>query len=145
MDLFFKPSLTETIRLYDGVPSVTSILSVLEDPIWIKKWKESATDPALVEQTIDNARKRGTYVHLVASNYYKKSELKFSEEDLSEYKKEYDLPDLNPKIIKFLNGFNKFIGQESVLPMSVEEPLISKRLGFAGTPDLIGFHEDKLT
>lgn len=145
MNLLFKRELDSTIRLYDGVPSVTSILQVLEDPVWIKKWKDGAKDQSAVNETINNARNRGTYVHLVLSDYYKKSELNVSENDLLKYRKENNLPELDSKIMKFLNGVNKFISQEELIPLAVEEPLINKDLGFAGTPDMIAMFKGKVT
>jgi len=145
MSLSFKKSLDQIPRTYNGYPSVTSILSVIEDPSYIKKWKANAEDESVVDKVINTARKRGTYVHLVASNYYKTGRMSVDEDELMKFKNEYGLPDIDSKVYRLLNGFNKFISQEEVIPFSVEEPLISSKLKVAGTPDIIGSFRQKLS
>lgn len=144
MSLLFKECLVNIPRTYNGLPSVTSILDVLEDPAYILKWKEAAEDPSVVEATLNIARQRGTYVHLVAADYYKKGVKNYDESSLQQYKTEHELPELTPKIMKFLNGFNKFTSLYDVVPLSVEEPFASTELGYGGTPDLVGYLEGDL-
>lgn len=144
MELKFKEKLDQIPRTYKGMPSVTSILSVLEDPFYIRKWKESAEDPSKVEEQIKIARQRGVYVHMVAEDYYKKGLKNFDEDSLSKYKEKQDLPEITPKTIKFLNGFNKFTSLYDLLPVQVEESFINEKFGYAGTRDLLAFHDQKL-
>ena len=141
----FKQKLEKIPRAYNGLPSVTSILDVLEDPLYIRKWKESAEDPATVELVLANARQRGTYVHLVASDYYKRNELNYDPDSLTKYREQYGLPEFDMKVTKFLNGLNKFIAQEEVIPLSVEEHFAIEELGYAGSPDIIGYFRGKLS
>lgn len=145
MSLLFKKSLVEIPRTYDGLPSVTSVLSVMEDPNYIRKWKAQAEDESVVNDVIDKARKRGRYVHLVAANYYKTGRMSVSEEELMKFKRENDLPEIDSKVFKILNGFSKFISQEELIPVQVEEPLLCKELGVAGTPDIIGGFRGKMS
>lgn len=145
MGLIFRQALTSQPRAYQGLPSVTSILNVLEDPIYIRKWKENAEDPNEPERVMDNAKKRGSYIHLVASDYYTKSELNYDPDSLNQYKERYGLPEFDDKVSTFLLGFNKFIAQEDVVPIAVEKSMVHQELGFAGKPDIIGFFRGKLT
>lgn len=142
--LEFKEKIEEEPRVYDGIFSVTSILSVLQDPIYIRKWKEAAEDPSKVDETLRLARERGTYVHLIAKDYYRKGLKNYDEESLNKYKEDNSLPEITPSILKFLNGFNKFISLDYFIPIEVEEPFINKKLGFAGTRDSVGFYQGSL-
>lgn len=145
MDFCYRQVLVERPRSYKGLPSVTSILAVLEDPFYIRKWKESAEDPTVVDEIVNNARKRGTYIHLVLADYYKTKQLNFDSSALTQYKEKYGLPELDSSVVRFLAGVNKFISTIDVTPMSVEEPIAEEQLGFAGTPDLIGIYEGKIS
>lgn len=145
MELEFKQVLTDQPRAYQGLPSVTSILAVLEDPIYIRKWKENAEDPEEPERVMNAARKRGSYVHLVASDYYSRNELNYDPDSLNKYKEQYGLPDFDEKVSTFLLGFNKFIAQEDLIPVSIEEAMIHQELGFAGKPDIVGQFRGKLS
>ncbi|MFA7143031.1 MAG: hypothetical protein WC175_03515 [Candidatus Dojkabacteria bacterium] len=144
MELKFKENLEQIPRTYQGYPSVTSILSVLEDPFYIRKWKASLEDPTVADKKIDIARQRGTYLHMVAEDYYKKGVKNFDEDSLSKYKEKQSLPEITPKILKFLNGFNKFTSLYDLLPINVEDTFVNKKFGYAGTKDLIAFYNDKV-
>jgi hypothetical protein len=145
MELNFANSITTMPRAYNGIISVTSILSALVEPSYIRKWKESCEDKTYPDKVIEDARKRGSYVHLVAADYYKRNELNYDESSLAKYKEQYGLPEFDSKISRFLTGFNKFISQEEVTPIAVEQCIAEKELGYAGTPDLIGFFRNKLS
>lgn len=145
MELIFRQKLTRQPRAYQNLPSVTSILDVLEDPSYIRTWKEKAEDPSEVDKIMDNAKRRGSYVHLVASDYYTKSQLNYDGDSLAKYKERYGLPEYDAKVSTFLLGFNKFVAQEDVVPVSVEESLVHQELGFAGKPDLVGYFRNKLS
>jgi hypothetical protein len=119
----YKPIKYDRSRMIDGLPSVTDILSIIDDPYHIKKWKESVGED-VANLIIEQARNRGNHVHKRLECYYR-NEVFVPPEDL--------------KIHPFLVGAETFIALhgDKYEPILIEERIISKDLGYHGKPDLL--------
>jgi len=126
-----------SLRYYDGIPSTTSIIKYKTPPLeFVSMWQakiDKAENREEEQKKMDDimamACKRGSYVHRFLEQYFK-GDMKFYNED--------------PKILAYVNGAINFLSAfgKNLTPLEVngrtmvEMPLMSKELGYAGTPDL---------
>ena len=168
--LTFKTLQLENIRLYQGrvalYPSVTSVLGILADPVYITKWKRSVGERE-AERIINTARARGKYIHAMAEHYFNGSikrapltekelmmivtDKNITDKEISFYSGEAIIPDAIPvdeKIKKFAVAFNIFIathGSNITETFACEQSLVSERFGIGGKPDWIGMADGLIT
>lgn len=166
----FKPLRLEDVRLYPGQASlhasITSVLGILADPIYIRAWKAKVGERE-AQRTIDVARARGKYLHAMAENYFNGrikeaplterelkmivSDDKITNREISFYSGEFIVPDAIPvdeKIKKFAVAFNTFIathGAGITETYACEEKLVSEELKLAGKPDWVGIADGLIT
>ena len=166
----YKQIRLQNIRLYpwEGTlyPSVTSVLSILPDPTYIKQWKLAVGERA-ADRIIDTACARGKYIHAMAEHYFKgnitqapltERELKMiitdkgiTDQEISFYSGDYVMPDAIPvdeKIKKFAIAFNTFIathGAGITQTFACEKSLVNERIGVGGKPDWIGVADGLVT
>jgi len=108
------PVLTADHRyLLDGceLPSVTQIIAKLESFLGI---------PA---ELLEAARLRGQAVHEACAQLVRE---------------ELDLPELDPELQPYVLGAARFLAESGITVIASELPLGSRRLGWAGTLDLVG-------
>jgi hypothetical protein len=118
---------------------VTSILDILDDPIFIKVWKTKTTQEE-IDKVLTLARNRGNYVHLQAEHYWNNNIL-LSTELLAQISKDLnvEVPIIDSKIETYLQGFNTFIAtyDSMIKPIKVENRLYDYENLITGKPDLV--------
>ena len=126
-----------TYKLQDGttVPGVTTILGILNKPALVKWANNLGLQGIDSIKYVDEKAAIGTLAHQMIANY-----LRGEETDTSEYSK--------VQIDQAENATLSFFEWEKgnhIIPILVEEPLISQECRFGGTIDCLGTINDVLT
>lgn len=116
-----------TYEVPDGsrYPSVTTVLSAMQDKTWLKEWKARVGEEKAKEITT-KACSRGTSMHSLIESSFKGEPL---DKEASGY-----------RLYKQLRIYLKNID-----PLGLEVPLWSHRLKIAGRTDCIGYYKGKLS
>jgi predicted RecB family nuclease len=118
-----------TLRLYKGpegtyVPSVTEVLSVVEDKVWMNAWLARAGRREVNRVTAE-AAVLGTKIHEVAARLARNREARVD-------------PDMRP----YARAVREFLGTHVRRVIDTELSLCNERLGFGGTMDLYAELQD---
>lgn len=111
-----KIEFEETAHVYrlDGavVPSVTQVLSFMENQQWV----------GVPHETIERARQLGNNVHL-ACHLFNRGELDWST--------------LDPQLVPYVQGWERFLTEKSATVIASETRVAHPKLGYAGTIDTL--------
>lgn len=118
-----KTLIPESIRWYTipdtgmKLPSVTSVLQLIPDDIYIEKWKSSMT----VEEYLaymDKVFTRGDIIHKLCENHFNGT---------------YDPVPLEPEYQPYVTGFHRFLALHSanIVPYFTEERIECPEIGIA--------------
>lgn len=123
-------SVTNGRRLYvtpDGkkYPSVTTVLSAMEDKTWLKKWQDRVGEEEAARIT-KQATSRGTSMHTLIENHFRGETIDREASGYSLFK----------KLRVYLQNID---------PLGLEVPLWSDTLRVAGRTDCIGFYKGELS
>lgn len=134
------PSKTTIHTIYktlDGkrVPSVTTYLGVLSKPAIIQWAWECGVAGLDYRKVRDQAGDTGTLVHCLIM-----CQLKKIEPDLTDYS-----PNEIATTYSSMSKFNQWVNNKAIEPILLEEPLVSEKFLFGGTPDFYGRIDDQLT
>ncbi len=120
---YLNPLGDGSLRLYKGVegvavPSVTTVLSVVEDKVWMNSWLAKAGRREVNRVTAE-AAVLGTKIHEVAAAIARDRSAKVD-------------PDMRP----YARAVREFLDAHVRRVLGAEMRLVSERLGFGGTCDL---------
>ena len=115
----------------DGVvyPSVTEILSVVAKPGLVTWANNIGLEGKSTKDESQRIAGIGTEVHARIEQYFKEGIFEGATAD----------------VLPSLQLFNNWLQKHKIEPILIEEPLISPKLGYAGTIDLLAKVDDKLT
>ena len=124
----------------DGIyPSITTILGATSDKSFLVRWRKKVGD-AEADRIVNEAAERGTAVHDYIEQYFKQTELSFSQfyENSGLLNEKTNVRQPTRAIIKECER-NKFT------PYAQEIPLWHPKLKYAGRVDGIGLWNDTLS
>jgi len=120
--------------LGENIVGVTTVINILDKPAllnWVAKITKEGHDWQRYRDAMGDA---GSLTHLRILNY-----LKHTKPDLSEY---------SPAIIKLsdnsMSSFFEWERSHKLEPIIIEEPLVSNKYSYGGTPDYVGLVNGRL-
>ena len=126
---YLNPLGDGTLRLYKGqegssLPSVTTILSVVEDKVWMNTWLAKAGRKE-VTRVVREAGVLGTKIHKVAAAVALERKVR-----------------VDAQMRPYARAVREFMDMHVRRVIAVEQSLSSERLGFGGTIDLYAELQD---
>jgi predicted RecB family nuclease len=131
-----KTSVHTVYKVDDArVPSVTTIIGILNKPALLKWAWQCGVDGIDYLKARDSAADAGTLAHSMILAHLKREEL-----DTSEYSKD-TIDQAENSFLSYLNWEK----QHTLDPMIVEQPLVHQALKYGGTPDFYGKVDETLS